>query len=116
MELRATKGQFKLLRVLLARQRCTMQELAEQLAVAPPAITAMVKRLLTQGFIERVRDEQDWRVVQVSLTERGQRVASLYQEFWLTHFQSLLGHLDPDELMQLRATVPILRHLSNIEA
>src|ERR1700757_2358041 len=44
LELQATKGQFKFLRVLMTRQQCTMQELAEQLNVAPPAITAMVKR------------------------------------------------------------------------
>src|SRR5258708_34419408 len=65
LELRATKGQLKLLRVLMTRQRCTMQELADQLDVAPPTVTAMVKRLLTRGFVERVRDEQDCRAVRV---------------------------------------------------
>ncbi|HEX7734896.1 MAG TPA: MarR family transcriptional regulator [Ktedonobacteraceae bacterium] len=39
-ELRATMGQVKLLRVLMTRQGCTMQELAEQLDVAPPTVTA----------------------------------------------------------------------------
>jgi DNA-binding MarR family transcriptional regulator len=57
-----------------------MQELADQLDVAPPTVTAMVKRLLTQGFVERIRDEQDWRVVQVLPTERGQRAVSLFEE------------------------------------
>ena len=51
LELRATNGQIKLLRVLMTRQRSTMQELADQLDVAPPTVTAMVKRLLTQGFV-----------------------------------------------------------------
>lgn len=115
LELRATKGQLKLLRVLLARQRCTMQELAEQLDVAPPTVTGMVKRLLTQGFVERVRDEQDWRVVQVSPTERGQHAVSLYEEFWRTNLQRLLSHLSTDELTQLRTALPILRHLSEVE-
>jgi MarR family transcriptional regulator, organic hydroperoxide resistance regulator len=113
--LRATKGQLKLLRVLLTRQRCTMQELADQLAVAPPTVTAMVKRLLAQGFVERVRDEQDWRVVQVLPTERGLRAVSLYEEFWRTNFQRLLAHLSREELAQLRVALPILRHLSEGE-
>lgn len=115
LELRATKGQLKLLRVLKTRQRCTMQELAEQLAVAPPTVTVMVKRLLTLGFVERVRDEQDWRVVQVLPTERGQRAVSLYEEFWRVNFQRLLVHLSQEELTQLRAALPILRHLSEVE-
>ena len=114
-ELRATKGQIKLLRVLMTRHRCTMQELAEQLDVAPPTVTAMVKRLLTQGFVERVRDEQDWRVVQVLPTERGQRAVWLYEEFWRTNLQRLLVRLSREELTQLRVALPILRHLSEGE-
>ena len=115
LELRATKGQLKLLRVLVTRQRCTMQELAEQLDVAPPTVTVMVKRLLTQGFVKRVRDEQDWRVVQVSPTERGQLAVLRYEEFWRANFQRLLDHLSKEELTQLRVALPILRHLSEVE-
>jgi DNA-binding MarR family transcriptional regulator len=114
-ELRATKGQLKLLHVLMTRQRCTMQELADQLDVAPPTVTAMIKRLLTLGFVERVRDEQDWRVVQVLPTERGQRAVSLYEEFWRANLQRLLVHLSQEELTQLRMVLPILRHLSEGE-
>ena len=115
LEIRATKGQLKLLRILKTRQRCTMQELAEQLDVAPPTVTAMVKRLLSQGFVERVRDKQDWRVVQVLPTERGQRAVTLYEEFWHANFQRLLGHLSQEELTQLRVALPILRYLSEVE-
>jgi MarR family transcriptional regulator, organic hydroperoxide resistance regulator len=115
LELRATQGQIKLLRVLKIRQRCTMQELADQLDVAPPTVTAMVKRLLTQGFVERVRDEQDWRVVRVLLTERGQRAVSLYEEFYRASLQRLLVQLSREELTQLRVALPILRHMSELE-
>jgi MarR family transcriptional regulator, organic hydroperoxide resistance regulator len=112
LALRATKGQLKLLRILTKLQRCTMQELAEQLDVAPPTVTAMIKRLLAQGYVERVRDEQDWRVVQVSPTERGQRAAMRYEEFWRANLKSLLTRLSQDELAQLRVALPILRRLS----
>jgi len=115
LELSATKGQIRLLHVLMTRQRCTMQELADQLNVAPPTVTAMVKRLLTQGFVERVRDEQDWRVVQVLPTERGQRAVLHYEEFWHANLQHLLIHLSKEELTQLRAALPILRYLSEVE-
>jgi MarR family transcriptional regulator, organic hydroperoxide resistance regulator len=111
LELRATRGQIKLLRVLMTHQRCTMQELADQLDVAPPTVTSMVKRLLTQGFVERVRDEQDWRVVRVLPTERGQQAVSLYEEFYRANLQRLLVHLSQEELTQLRVALPILRHM-----
>src|ERR1700694_669790 len=62
-ELRATTGQVRLLRILVTHERCTMQEVADLLDVAPQTATSMIKRLLAQGFVERLRDEQDWRVV-----------------------------------------------------
>lgn len=115
-ELRATTGQIRLLRILVKRQRCAMQELAELMDVAPPTVTAMIKRLLVQGFVERVRDEQDWRVVWVSATERGQRAVALYDQFRRVNLQRRLAHLDAGELTQLRAALPVLRHIIEVEA
>lgn len=114
-ELRATTGQVRLLRILITQQHCTMQELADQLDVAAPTVTAMVKRLLTQGFVERVRDEQDWRVVRVSSTERGQRAVSLYDRFRRANLQQRLAQLDAVELARLRAALPVLRHIIEVE-
>ena len=114
-ELRATTGQIRLLRILTTQQRCTMQELADQLDVAPPTATAMVKRLLALGFVERVRDEQDWRVVWVLPTERGQRAVALYDQFRRTNLQRRLAHLDQEELAHLRVALPVLRHIIEVE-
>lgn len=114
-ELRATQGQVKLLRILVERGRCTMQELAKALGVAQPSVTAMIKRLLTQELVKRVQDEQDWRVVQVYLTERGQRAVSLYRELRRTHLRRRLQHLSPEELAHLRVALPVLRHLIEVE-
>jgi MarR family transcriptional regulator, organic hydroperoxide resistance regulator len=114
-ELRATTGQIRLLRILITHRRCTMQELAEQLDVAPPTVTAMIKRLLAQGLVERVRDEQDWRVVWVLPTERGQRAVALYDQFRRANLQRRLSQLNQEELDHLRAAIPVLRHLIEVE-
>jgi MarR family transcriptional regulator, organic hydroperoxide resistance regulator len=114
-ELRATTGQVRLLRILVRRQRCAMQELAEQMDVAPPTVTAMIKRLLAQGFVERVRAEQDWRVVWISPTERGQRAVVLYDQFRRINLQRRLAHLNAEELAHLRAALPVLHHIIEVE-
>jgi DNA-binding MarR family transcriptional regulator len=113
-ELRATTGQIRLMRILVTHQRCMMQEIADQLDVAPPTVTAMIKRLLALGFVERVRDEQDWRVVWVSPTERGQRAVTLYDQFRRANLQRRLAHLDQEELARLSAALPVLHHLIEI--
>jgi len=114
-ELRATTGQIRLLRILNAHQSCTMQELADLLDVAPPTATVMVKRLLNQGFVERLRDEQDWRVVRVVPTERGKRSVALYDQFRRSNLQRRLAHLSQEELAQLRAALAVLRHILEVK-
>lgn len=115
-ELRATTGQVRLLRILIKHELCTMQELADQLEVAPPTATSMVKRLLAQGFVERLRDEQDWRVVRVLPTERGKRAVALYDQYRRANLQRRLAHLSREELARLHAALPILRQIIEVEA
>jgi len=110
-ELRATPGQLTLLRVLVEHQRCTMQELAEHLAVAPSTATAMVKRLLAQGYVERHRDELDWRTVWVKPTESGCLAVEVFHQARLASLQRRLERLSDDEKTALMAALPALRHL-----
>jgi DNA-binding MarR family transcriptional regulator len=114
-ELRTTPGQLTLLRVLIDHGRCTMQELAEHLAVAPSTATAMVKRLLVQGYVERNRDEVDWRAVWVKPTERGRQVFAVFDQVRLISFSNRLEHLSKEERDILIAAVPVLRHLIAID-
>jgi DNA-binding MarR family transcriptional regulator len=110
-EIRATAGQLSLLRILIERQCCMMQELAKQLGVTPSTVTAMVKRLQVQGYVERSRDEADWRTVRVKPTERAHRLVNLYDRGRLASLQRRLEHLSAGEREHLVAALPALRHL-----
>ena len=115
VELGTTNGQFRLLRILMKHERCTMQKLATQLNVTPPTATAMIKRLLTQGYVERLRDEEDWRVVRVRATERGKRAVTLFDHIRRTSLQRRLALLSAEELASLQSALPVLRHLIEVE-
>src|SRR5258708_26551610 len=92
-ELRATPGQLTLLGILVEHEHCTMQELAEHLAVAPSTATAMVKRLLAQGYVERGHDSINWRTVWVKPTEAGRLAVSVYHQARLGSLQQRLEQL-----------------------
>lgn len=113
-ELRATPGQLSLLSVLVEHERCTMQELAEHLAVAPSTATAMVKRLLAQGYVERARDDADWRTVWVKPTGAGQLAVSVFHRARLASLESRLEHLSDEERASIIAALPALRHLIEV--
>ena len=110
-ELRATPGQLTLLHVLVEHQRCTMQELAEHLAVAPSTATAMIKRLLAQGYVERSRDDIDWRTVWVKATERGVQAVTVFDSARQASLSHRLEKLSEEERKSLMAALPALRHL-----
>ena len=113
-ELRATPGQLSLLSILVEHERCTMQELADHLAVAPSTATAMVKRLLAQGYVERARDDADWRTVWVKPTEAGQLAVFVFHRARLASLECRLEHLSDEERASIVAALPALRHLIEV--
>jgi MarR family transcriptional regulator, organic hydroperoxide resistance regulator len=114
LELRATVGQVGLLRILLEHERCMMQELAEHLTVAPSTVTAMVKRLLAHGYVERIRDDVDWRVVWIMLTEHGRQAMAIYDQARLISFQNRLERLSDEDRHALAEALPALLRLVEI--
>ena len=51
----------------------TITDLAQDLDITPPSVTAMVKRLENKGFITKSRSGVDGRCVRILLTEQGRR-------------------------------------------
>jgi DNA-binding MarR family transcriptional regulator len=66
-----TNDQYYLLRYIKRKAKCTSTELASMFGVNKSAITAMTNRLVKKGLIQRTRDQNDRRVVYLTLTERG---------------------------------------------
>ena len=69
-----TPPQWGVLALLSHHERQTIGTLAQQLKVDGPAVTNIVKRLEQSGLLERARDRQDERVVNVLLTAEGQDI------------------------------------------
>lgn len=112
--LRTTPGQLSVLGVLVEHKCCTMQQLAEHLAVAPSTATAMVKRLLVQGYVERSRDDVDWRTVWVRPTEAGRQAVHVFHQARLASLKFRLKQLSHDEQVSIIAALPALNHLVEI--
>ena len=68
-----TFARFEVLRLLAFTRagEMTMTRLGSLLQVHPTSVTSAVDRLVAQGFVERVRSDQDRRVVRAVLTAAG---------------------------------------------
>ena len=71
-ELGITYPQYLVLSALWETDGRTIGEIAERLALDSSTITPLVKRLETAGFLERNRNLDDERQVNVSLTAKGE--------------------------------------------
>ncbi len=59
----------------------TMTETAQILGITVGTLTVSVDRLVKKGFVERRRDEEDRRVVRISLTKDGKLAARMHGKF-----------------------------------
>lgn len=72
-KLKMTVSQFLVLEMLTHKAEVKMSDLARDMGVTTAAMTGAVERLVRDGYVERVTDERDRRIVKVRLTSKGAR-------------------------------------------
>ncbi|QRG70667.1 MarR family winged helix-turn-helix transcriptional regulator [Brevibacillus choshinensis] len=92
--------QFILLRVLHERGRSTVSELANILKQSNSATTIALNRLVKAGYIDRIRDEQDRRVVWVTLSEKAIPLIESLLSRRCVLLSKLLENLSDEEIAQ----------------
>lgn len=72
----------------------TITDIAQDLEITPPSVTAMVKRLERKGYITKDRSSEDARRVHVLLTEKGRRAEIAYRYFQRNFVRDLTDELN----------------------
>jgi DNA-binding MarR family transcriptional regulator len=70
-----TEGQLNVLELLLQHQPMKPSDLLQYLSTTPAAITTLLDRMERNELIERTRDDNDRRIVWVSVSEKGKAEA-----------------------------------------
>ncbi|RAV02064.1 MarR family winged helix-turn-helix transcriptional regulator [Paenibacillus sp. YN15] len=92
-----TMEQYFAVRFLTKHGPCPASRLAEACGVNRSAVTAMVDRLVIKGYVARIRDEGDRRVVYLQTTEAGQAVYHATQEKIRQFVEFYLQQLEEEE-------------------
>ena len=71
-------------------RRRTISELAEVLNITLPSVTVAINKLMKKGYVEKVRGEEDGRIVYVSLTRQGRRIDSAHRYFHESMVRSII--------------------------
>ena len=71
--LKITMPQCIILEILNRAGELNMSGLARGMSVSTPAMTGIVTRLVRDGYVERVSDSDDRRVIKIKLTAKGRK-------------------------------------------
>ena len=93
-------NQYGVLKVLSENGDAPMSRLAESLRVTAPAITTMVDKLEENNYVERLRDDNDRRIVQVALTKKGMEVIKRVRESRKKFLSFILSKMTLNEKSQ----------------
>ena len=109
-ELKRSECEFLLvlyLKLGVDTKAVTASELSSQLQITPAGVTHLINPLEEAGFIERLQDPSDRRVVLVGLTGKGRELAgTLFTEAQarLIGLVEYLGEEDSETLIQLMSS------------
>lgn len=99
-ELDLTYPQYLVMLVLWEEDQATVGRLCSRLFLDSGTISPLLKRLEKAGFIERKRDSDDERIVNITLTKKGRAL----EKQALSVPESLVSciNIDPSEIPSLR--------------
>lgn len=94
-------GEFKVLFAVEGIRRRTgsdpkISDISDLLSVASPTITQQVTRLEQDGYLARVRDPHDQRVVRIHVTEKGRTQAQATRTAMTQNLKGLAAYLGVD--------------------
>ena len=78
-----------------------MSAIAKRLMVTQGTLTVSTSKLVKKGYVERVRDERDKRIVRLKLTERAENILEIHNRFHEEMIERLLNELELDKEVEL---------------
>jgi len=110
-----TPSQINALLVLYYHDNLTMGKLSQEIYLAESAATRLINRLVNLNLVKRRGDENDRRVVRVTLTSYGRQLSSLVFERRSFRFNNLAQHLDQSErenlIVSLQAVMRVFEEM-----
>ena len=78
-----------------------VSEIAEDLGITLPSVTVGINKLMKKGYVEKIRSEEDARIVYVSLTRMGKKIDSVHRYFHESMVRSIIRDMSEEEQQAL---------------
>lgn len=78
-----------------------MSAIAKKLMVTQGTLTVSTGKLVKKGYIERIRDEKDKRIVRLVLTDKAEDVLAIHDQFHGEMIEKIVNELEIDKEQEL---------------
>ncbi len=85
----------------LRNQKLTMGELCANLYLASSTVTDLVDRMEKMNFVQRIRDEEDRRVIRLQILPGGEEIIRKVMEDRMIFLSKKLKQLDQEKVLML---------------
>ncbi|MEY8446001.1 fatty acid biosynthesis transcriptional regulator FabT [Enterococcus ratti] len=83
----------------------TTSEVAKELSITVGTLTTAINKLVKKGYVERIRSEDDRRVVKLGLTKKGKLLYRVHQHFHREMVKNILDGMAIEEQHVLLAAL-----------
>lgn len=90
--------QLIVLREIIKKDNIKVSDIAHRINVSVPAITNITDKLISQNFIERIRTEEDRRVVRLVPTEKGKDIINRFSEYHSDVMQKVFEGVSDEDI------------------
>ena len=94
-------GQLPVMRYIHDHPGCTQKDVADFMKVSPPSIAVMVKRMVRDGYVDKMADERDLRMNRLTITPAGMETAERCQRMFMEVDKQVYAGFSDEELEQL---------------
>jgi MarR family 2-MHQ and catechol resistance regulon transcriptional repressor len=110
---RLNPGNMELRSLFILAEEGTMHssELGYKLGVSKPNVTPLVDKLIKKGYVSRLPDEQDRRVINISITEKGKRFIAARKRILADKIKLNLSALKMEEMDALYSSLETFRDI-----
>ena len=92
----------------------SLGDLAAREQVAPPTITKVVEKLVSNGLVARTADTSDRRIARVAVTRKGAKQLEVYRTRRTEWLAERLQGLTGDERERLEAAIDVLEKIIQV--
>lgn len=106
-----SKSQYQILFILSHHGTMPTTDICEHLNISKPNMTVLVDRLISEGFVIRINDEKDRRVINLCITKKGRQFIKKQVNIVKSVMKKNLSQLGDDDITLLDKSLDAIKNV-----